>query len=223
MLLYQGNDINAIEVFKIVLAHMKRKILKDIKRKKVFDKPMTNQDVQWIITVPAIWSDFSRNFMRQAAERAGFIPEKTRLVVEPEAASAFVKSKNIAIKGNACRAFYWRKVLGTLLLILGEGHLIFVPTRFLIIEELLKYAGHLAITQVGRSLTKSYLIFWFKLYGRAVADKFKTDNRLKFFDLLRDFENKKNTFINSTQKIVIDVGGLSQLYQDKKRESIGNA
>ncbi|KAH3768332.1 hypothetical protein DPMN_169544 [Dreissena polymorpha] len=88
----QGNDMDALEVFKIVLAHMKRQILQDIKTRKFFNKPMLDQKVQWIITVPGILSDFSRNFMRQAAEGAGFIPENTRLVLEPEAASAFVKS-----------------------------------------------------------------------------------------------------------------------------------
>ncbi|CAN0255605.1 unnamed protein product, partial [Hapterophycus canaliculatus] len=47
-------------------------------------------DVNWVLTVPAIYDDFSKNFMRQAAYAAGMMDRvsstKLRLCLEPEAA-----------------------------------------------------------------------------------------------------------------------------------------
>jgi hypothetical protein len=48
-------------------------------------------DIQWVLTVPAIWSDFGKAFMRKAAFLAGLVSEEMSddliLVLEPEGAS----------------------------------------------------------------------------------------------------------------------------------------
>lgn len=53
-------------------------------------------DVQWVLTVPAIWTDFGKAFMRRAAFRAGMIPteqsDNLLLVLEPEGASLAVQA-----------------------------------------------------------------------------------------------------------------------------------
>jgi hypothetical protein len=52
------------------------------------------RDVQWVLTVPAIWNDFGKAFMRKAAFKAGLIEEEQSdnllLVLEPEGASLAV-------------------------------------------------------------------------------------------------------------------------------------
>jgi len=32
-----------------------------------------NDDIDWVLTVPAIWNDSSKQFMREAAEMVGFL------------------------------------------------------------------------------------------------------------------------------------------------------
>jgi molecular chaperone DnaK (HSP70) len=53
-----------------------------------------SRDVQWVLTVPAIWNDFGKAFMRKAAFKAGLIEEEQSdnlmLVLEPEGASLAV-------------------------------------------------------------------------------------------------------------------------------------
>jgi len=49
--------------------------------------------VLWIITIPAIWTDEARQFMSEAARKAGLT--KTRLVLEPEAAALYVIGKTL--------------------------------------------------------------------------------------------------------------------------------
>ncbi|CAG2206695.1 unnamed protein product [Mytilus edulis] len=46
-------------------------------------------DINWVLTVPAIWSDAAKQFMREAA---GGIPNsQLMLALEPEAASIYCK------------------------------------------------------------------------------------------------------------------------------------
>lgn len=54
-----------------------------------------NSDVRWVITVPAIWKQPAKQFMRQAAYQAGLAsPENSEQLVialEPEAASIYCR------------------------------------------------------------------------------------------------------------------------------------
>ncbi|XP_052817995.1 amyloid-beta precursor protein-like [Mya arenaria] len=45
-------------------------------------------DILYVITVPAIWNDGAKQFMREAAVKAGLDSERIKLALEPEAASA---------------------------------------------------------------------------------------------------------------------------------------
>jgi hypothetical protein len=49
------------------------------------------QEVRWVVTVPAIWSDFAKQCMRLAAEQGGLCtsgnPDQMLIALEPEAAS----------------------------------------------------------------------------------------------------------------------------------------
>ncbi|KAK3101210.1 hypothetical protein FSP39_001786 [Pinctada imbricata] len=59
-----------------------RTLLKDI-------TPKT--DIQWVITVPAIWTDASKQFTREAAIKAGLSEHQIKLAYEPEAAALYCR------------------------------------------------------------------------------------------------------------------------------------
>lgn len=50
---------------------------------------LRNQQMCYIITVPAIWSDSAKDLTRQAACRAGFPDDSLVLISEPEAAALY--------------------------------------------------------------------------------------------------------------------------------------
>lgn len=50
---------------------------------------LQNQQISYVITVPAIWSDKAKELTRQAAVRAGITRRKLMLITEPEAASLY--------------------------------------------------------------------------------------------------------------------------------------
>ena len=53
------------------------------------DEFLKNQQINFVVTVPAIWSDQAKSLTRQAAERAGIPTDKLTLVTEPEAAALY--------------------------------------------------------------------------------------------------------------------------------------
>jgi len=54
----------ALEVLSIVLRHLKDKILRVVCLQRT---NIADDDVQYVITVPAIWSDAAKQMMREAA------------------------------------------------------------------------------------------------------------------------------------------------------------
>ena len=61
----RGKEMNAFKVFVSAIKHLRDVVLKKIKRQRVLN--LTSDEVNWIITVPAIWSNVSKQFMREAA------------------------------------------------------------------------------------------------------------------------------------------------------------
>lgn len=72
-----------------------------------YGKAVTRRDVQWCLTVPAMWDDRAKHHMRSCAERAGMVaglfcpaerageasPHPLRIVLESEAASVYCVAK----------------------------------------------------------------------------------------------------------------------------------
>ena len=56
--------IPAHDVFAIVISHLKERILNDVRAQ---NSGIKDDDIQYVITVPAIWSDAAKQFMREAA------------------------------------------------------------------------------------------------------------------------------------------------------------
>ena len=50
---------------------------------------LRNQQISFVITVPAIWKDSAKSLTRQAAVRAGIPDRKLELITEPEAAALY--------------------------------------------------------------------------------------------------------------------------------------
>lgn len=59
-----GRPKKALEVVSIAI-----KYLCDQCMKMLTEKGVKKDDVLWVVTVPAIWDDFAKQFMRKAAEK----------------------------------------------------------------------------------------------------------------------------------------------------------
>ena len=71
-----GRELPAITVIAITLEHLKDLVLKNINEQ--VEHP--NRKIQWILTVPAIWSPAAKQIMREAAEKVKSISIHTPLL-----------------------------------------------------------------------------------------------------------------------------------------------
>lgn len=88
-----GKRVKALDIFAYALAFFKEQALKELSDQTggEFD----NNDVRWVITVPAIWKMPAKQFMREAAYKAALVsrdsPEQLIIALEPEAASIYCR------------------------------------------------------------------------------------------------------------------------------------
>nr|QQL94686.1 heat shock protein family A member 12A [Lateolabrax maculatus] len=88
-----GKRVKALDIFAYALAFFKEQALKELSDQTggEFD----NNDVRWVITVPAIWKMPAKQFMREAAYKSGLVcrenPEQLIISLEPEAASIYCR------------------------------------------------------------------------------------------------------------------------------------
>lgn len=91
-----GRKVPLMRVMTLVLAHFKEDILRHLST--VSEVPQTVEDVTWALTIPAIYDDFAKRFMRVAAHKAGIIPtvdsSNLQLCLEPEAACLAISIKD---------------------------------------------------------------------------------------------------------------------------------
>ncbi|CAM9166653.1 unnamed protein product, partial [Scytosiphon promiscuus] len=90
-----GQEIPLIVVMSAVLRHFKDDVLKYLSSRTEVAK--TIKDVIWVATIPAIYDDFAKRFMRVAAHKAGLIDKvdspELQLCLEPEAACLAVNMR----------------------------------------------------------------------------------------------------------------------------------
>lgn len=61
------------------------------------------QDIRWVLTVPAIWPEEAISFMRKAAEEAGIVEQHLKICLEPEAATIFTYESNQNLFHPGCK------------------------------------------------------------------------------------------------------------------------
>ncbi|XP_072543675.1 heat shock 70 kDa protein 12B isoform X2 [Salminus brasiliensis] len=88
-----GRRVRAIEVFAHALRFFREHALKEVKDQS--SSVLEGTEVRWVITVPAVWRQPAKQFMREAAYLAGLVspdsPEQLLIALEPEAASIYCR------------------------------------------------------------------------------------------------------------------------------------
>ncbi|KAI8510869.1 hypothetical protein Bbelb_117850 [Branchiostoma belcheri] len=91
-----GKKLPALDIFAHAIRYLKDHMLEAIKLTvSADDVTLRNDDIRWVLTVPAIWDDRAKQFMRQAAYKAGIASDSNEgqlmIALEPEAAGIFCR------------------------------------------------------------------------------------------------------------------------------------
>ena len=72
----QKLEMSALDVFKHSIAFIRREILKELDRQDILNTTLKTEankilenEIGWVLTVPAIWDFTAKQFMREAAKR----------------------------------------------------------------------------------------------------------------------------------------------------------
>ncbi|XP_053378885.1 heat shock 70 kDa protein 12B-like [Mercenaria mercenaria] len=184
-----GKTLPAKLVFSLAINFLKNDLLDEC-HKQLADV-LEEDDILWVLTVPAIWNDAAKQFMRETAEDAGIKRSKLMIALEPEAASLYCRYLPVQ-KGDAdCSLASFKPGTKYIVLDAGGGTIDITVHQVIVdgnVRELHKASGG---AWGGTMVDKAYEQFLVSVAGSAVVQKFKEDHMDDFIDLFRTFEVTK--------------------------------
>lgn len=220
----RGKTMDAITVFSEAIKYLKNHLLDHLETRGTC---MENNDIHWILTVPAIWTDSAKQFMREAANKAGIDGSQLSIALEPEVASIFCQ---ISHKDDLTTSRYAKFSLATpgtkyMIIDLGGGTAdITVHERQVdgSLREVHKATGG---PWGGTQVDEQFYQLLIRIIGAPVFQKFRDDYIGDFIDLQRELETKKRVITTrTTGKVTIKVPSkLATLYRQENGEEIQDA
>ena len=190
---HSGKTMAAVEVFTKILHHLISLANKAVKEEQRVGMRISEDDIQWVLTVPAIWSAKAREFMIKAALDAGAHASKVRLVLEPEAASMYCRRQLMIMTGVSsieALPIGQRYILADL----GGGtadicsHEILPEGK---LRELYRASGG---EFGGNTVNMEFENYMLKIVGASAWIEFKQQHPLCYFCTMKSFESEKKRF-----------------------------
>eukprot|EP00105_Crassostrea_gigas_P014778 XP_011431563.1 PREDICTED: heat shock 70 kDa protein 12B [Crassostrea gigas] len=113
-----GESVDAMKVFTHCINHMRKHLLEDLENRTT--AKITMDDIDFVLTVPAIWDDTAKMFMREAAVQAGIKSDQLLIALEPESASIYCQLMHLESTDNK-RFFLAGKESGAKYMVLDLG------------------------------------------------------------------------------------------------------
>ncbi|KAH3877654.1 heat shock 70 kDa protein 12B-like [Dreissena polymorpha] len=179
------NDVNgqahpALPVFTMAIRYLREHLLKALN---LATTGIVESDIRYILTVPAIWDVGAKQFMREAATKAGIPDAELRLALEPEAAAVWCDGPDIDLTGKKF-----------MVIDLGGG------TADISTHEKLPSGNFRNLHKPsggpwgGIYVDECYEKFLSEVFGEMAMKKMKETASSDLLDMLADFETKKRSF-----------------------------
>lgn len=218
-----GKQLPAKKVFSLAIGYLKKDLLK-ISDSRITGEGIKPEEIHWVLTVPAIWNDAAKQFMRECAKDAGIDNDNLTIALEPEAASLFCRHLPVEKTGGANQPSLSQFKAGTKYLVVDAGG----GTVDITVHEVLP-GGKLKEIQKasggawgGTRVDEAYKQFLIKLFSAPVIKRFQDKHMEDYLDIFRDFEVKKRDITPSKEgKITFRLPvSLTELFSDTTGEHI---
>ncbi|KAK3602785.1 hypothetical protein CHS0354_026334 [Potamilus streckersoni] len=186
-----GKTMPAIIVFSSAIHFLTRHLLQTCKDRV---SQTEESDIRWVLTVPAIWSDAAKQFMRESAEKAGISSSQLLISLEPEAAAIlcrYLPLDKLSTGTNALSPFD----PGSKYVVIDAGGgtidiAVYEIQQNSTIKELYKASGgHWG----GANVDKEFIDLISEIMGKKVMEEISKTHTFDLMDLYREFEVKKRT------------------------------
>lgn len=189
----QNNTFKAIDVFALSLKFIKDDLDTELK-KTGYD--IEKEEIQWVITIPAIWNPRSKEFMRMAAKKAGIKSDQLEFALEPEAAAVYVKETKVAkqrVSDDEHELVPFPAGTRFMVLDLGGGT-IDISVKEVLSDRTLKELHRASGNGLGGdSINIRFFQYFEKVFRKRAMSSFKNENKHKatLYDLETEIELKK--------------------------------
>lgn len=190
--------LKAMHVFSQSIKFLRNDLFKSLKNK-IAD--IQEEDIHYVLTVPAIWDDSAKQFMREAAVKAGITEKQLSIALEPETASIYCQHLQLTRqtdKGGA--SFLGVAETGTRFMVVDLGG----GTTDITFHERCRGGKLKEIHRPmggpwgGRNINEAFFAFITELLGKNVFDEFKKNHIDDYLEVEREFETKKRAFTSES-------------------------
>ncbi|XP_052760640.1 heat shock 70 kDa protein 12A-like [Mya arenaria] len=184
----EGKRLKAITVFSLSIRYLKEDLMKTSSDKLRDD--ITEKDIHWVITVPAIWSEPAKKFMREAARLAGIPFGQLSVCLEPEAASIYCRHLPMEKSSDTSVSSFQP---GTIYLVLDAGG----GTVDITVHEITQEGTLKELSMAsggpwgGTKVDDAFLALFNKITGVDIIERLKREYMEDYIELVRNFEMKK--------------------------------
>jgi hypothetical protein len=152
---------------------------------------LRDSDVRYVVTVPAIWVDSSKQMMRNAAIAAGYPADEGRLLLALESEAAALACRHADVKNNGRLTEAGMRLV---VIDAGGGTLDITSHRVCAdgtVSEVQQTTGN----DCGSWRVDKAFVQWLRVvFGAEEIDKYANDNPNDFFLIGQDFEQQKILF-----------------------------
>ncbi|XP_071129000.1 heat shock 70 kDa protein 12A-like [Mytilus edulis] len=220
-----GKRISAKAVFSAAIGFLKDHFIQQMHWRKL---GTVEDDIFWVVSVPSIWNDSAKQFMRESAEKVGIQGDKFIMVYEPEAASIYARLLPVdKFVGNNGAVILKAFDPGRKFIVVDAGG----GTVDISAQQVLEN-GELKIIHRecggpwgGECINKQFVNMLKELFGKEVMKQFKNKHGDDVLQLLRDFEVKKKMFREEDEESLTIRMPLSliELFLDIKQSDVPTA
>ncbi|XP_071126853.1 heat shock 70 kDa protein 12A-like isoform X2 [Mytilus edulis] len=223
-----GNRMKAVDVFAAVIKYFKDHLLKHFKDRHDDKEYLNNNDIHWVITVPAIWDLKAKQFMKDAALKAGISGDQLTLALEPEAASLYCRKVPVSVEttkdgGKAIAAMQ----NGSQYIVFDQGG----GTTDITVHEVTGQNTLKEIHQAcgghygGTTVNAEFYKFLTTLLSGPVIKEIRDKHPSEYFDFMTAFEHKKTSFsVDEKSMITLRIPVVwMEVFKDNTDETLEEA
>ncbi|KAK3600051.1 hypothetical protein CHS0354_012742 [Potamilus streckersoni] len=213
--------LSAMTVFSLAIRYLKDDLLKT-SQERLTTQELRENEIWWVVTVPSIWTDAAKQFMREAAVEAGIKSENLKIALEPETASMFCCLLPVEQMVEESKIVRFQVGSKHMVIDAGGGTVDITVHEVLSggkLKELQKSTGG---AWGGTQVDEAYKKFINIIVGDLVYQRFSKEMKEVQLEMFRDFEIKKRSIApNKDSDIKLRIPHeLQKIFKDETREDL---
>ncbi|KAH3818541.1 hypothetical protein DPMN_120262 [Dreissena polymorpha] len=215
-----GKPLPALIVIATVIKYLKDDLMEFLNDKVAGG--IISSDVNWVLTVPAIWNERAKQFMRMAAREAGIDLGHLSLALEPEAASIFCRHSNLRRSTISDNVDISTFLPGTKYIVCdaGGGTVDITVHEVVSDKELKEIDKASGGAWGGTTIDAEFEKLMDTIAGCAVMKSLKEKFMEDYIEFKRSFELKKRDFRNTPTVNLRNISRINDLVEEMTGRSL---